>query len=245
MEIIYIIVIFILSGLALELTGFGVATVSMSLLLLFLDPLLVIPLVAIAALVATGFLAWRIKEKKTLKRIRPLFVGVIFSVPLGILLLSYINQDLLKLFIGIFFIAYSIYGLFFSKFKLLLFNKNKTTSAIIGFFAGFFNSTVNIDGPLVALYESSDIKKNTNEYKDAIATYMFLTGILTVTGHVLTGRITKELIFLLPYVIPSLILGIFIGYRLFSKINGASLKKIIYFFVLFSGLIIFIKFLIF
>ena len=159
MEIFYIIIIFILSGLALELTGFGVATVSMSLLLLFLDPLLAIPLVAIAALVATGFLAWRIKEKNTWKRIKPLFIGVIFGVPLGVLMLSYINHDLLKLSIAIFFVIYSIYGLFFSKFKTAIFNKNKITSAIIGFLAGFFNSTVNIDGPLVALYESSDIKK--------------------------------------------------------------------------------------
>ncbi|MDP3970089.1 MAG: sulfite exporter TauE/SafE family protein [bacterium] len=243
MEIFYIIAIFILSGLALELTGFGVATVSMSLLLLFLDPLLTIPLVAIAALVTTGFLAWRIKEKKTWKRIKPLFIGVIFGVPLGIIMLSHINHDLLKLSIAIFFVIYSIYGLFFSKFKTTLFNKNKITSAIIGFFAGFFNSTVNIDGPLVALYESSDIKKNTTGYKDAIATYMFFTGILTVSGHLLAGRITRELILLLPYVIPSLILGIFTGHKLFSKINGAALKKIIYYFVLFSGLIIFIKYL--
>jgi uncharacterized protein len=243
MEIIYIIIIFILSGLALELTGFGVATVSMSLLLLFLDPLLAIPLVAIAALVATGFLALHIKEKKTWKRIQFLFIGVIFGVPLGILLLSYINHNLLKLFIAIFFIIYSIYGLFFSKFKTTLFNKNKITSAIIGFFAGFFNSTVNIDGPLVALYESSDIKNNTTGYKDAIATYMFFTGILTVSGHLLTGRITRDLILLLPYVIPSLIIGIFIGHKLFSKINGTALKKIIYYFVLFSGLIILIKYL--
>jgi len=159
MDIFYIIIIFILSGLALELTGFGVATVSMSLLLLFLDPLLVIPLVAITALIATGFLAWRIKEKKTWKRIKPLFIGVIFGVPLGVLMLSYINHDLLKLSIAIFFVIYSIYGLFFSKFKTTLFNKNKITSAIIGFLAGFFNSTVNIDGLLVALYESYDIKK--------------------------------------------------------------------------------------
>jgi uncharacterized protein len=243
MEIFYIIIIFILSVLALELTGFGVATVSMSLLLLFLDPLLTIPLVAIAALVATGFLAWRIKEKKTWKRIKPLFIGVLFGVPLGALLLNYINHDLLKLSIAIFFIIYSVYGLFFSKFKTALFNKNKITSAIIGFFAGFFNSTVNIDGPLVALYESSDIKENTNGYKDAIATYMFFTGILTVFSHLLAGRITKELIFLLPYVISALIIGIFIGHKLFSKINGTYLKKIIYFFVLFSGLIIFIKYL--
>jgi uncharacterized protein len=243
MEIFYIIIIFILSGLALELTGFGVATVSMSLLLLFLDPLLAIPLVAIAALIATGFLAWHIKEKNTWKRIKPLFIGVIFGVPLGILMLSYINHDLLRLFIAIFFVIYSIYGLFFSKFKTTLFNKSKITSAIIGFFAGFFNSTVNIDGPLVALYESSDIEKNINGYKDVIATYMFFTGILTVSGHLLAGRITKELIFLLPYVIPSLIIGILIGHKLFSKITGIYLKKIIYFFVLFSGLIIFIKYL--
>jgi len=74
---------------------------------------------------------------------------------------------------------------------------------------------------------------------------MFFTGILTVSGHLLTGRITKELIFLLPYVIPALILGISIGHKLFSKINGIYLKKIIYFFVLFSSLIIFSKFLIF
>jgi uncharacterized membrane protein YfcA len=107
MEIFYIIIIFILSGLALELTG---------------------------------FLAWRIKEKNTWKRIKPLFIGVIFGVPLGVLMLSYINQDLLKLSIAIFFVIYSIYGLFFSKFKTTLFDKSKITSAIIGFFAGFFNS---------------------------------------------------------------------------------------------------------
>ncbi|MDA3802874.1 MAG: sulfite exporter TauE/SafE family protein [Patescibacteria group bacterium] len=242
MEILYIILIFILAGMTLELTGFGIATVSMSLLLLFLDPLIAIPLVAIIVLIATGYLAYRIKEKGTFKRVKPLFIGVIFGVPLGMLTLNYINKDLLSIGIGIFFILYSVYGLFFSHIKLNFLKKSKKTASVIGLIAGYFDATVNIDGPLIALYESKDIEKNKDGYKDAIATYMFFTGILTVTGHIISGRVNMDLIRILLYSIPAMLLGIVIGTKLFSKIKGKYLKKIIYLFVLSSGIILLIKF---
>ncbi len=241
MEIIYIILIFILAGMALELTGFGVATVSMSLLLLFLDPIIAIPLVAIIALIATGWIAYRIKEKGTFKRILPILIGAVFGVPLGIMTLNIVNKEYLSIGIAIFFIIYSFYGLFFSRKRLNIFKKNNKTASIIGLFAGYLNATVNIDGPLVALYESGDIEDNKNAYKDAIATYMFLTCILTVSGHVISGRVNLELIQILIYAIPAILVGIYIGTKLFSRVSGKSLKKIIYLFVLFSGLILLLK----
>jgi len=227
--------VFFLAGLVLEVTGFGVATVAMSLLLFVLPPIVVIPLVAIVALFSSGLVAYRIKNKNVIRKIIPLLAGVVFGVPMGMLLLDYLNPLALSVIVGIFLIAYSIYGLLNLKHPLR-FHGNQKSGFAVGALAGFFNASFNIDGPLVALYQSGDYGVEANDFKDTIATHMFFTGLFTVIGHTLSGRLNFEVLKFLPFAIPAIIVGFYVGQLIFAKIGRKSVKEAIYLLVLISGL---------
>jgi uncharacterized protein len=234
MDYIYFILIFFLAGITPEIIGFGVATVSMSLILFFLPPEIAIPLVAMVSVFATGIIAVRIKTKGILKNVAPLVFGAVFGVFLGMFFLNVVNQDVLRIFIAFFLVGYAIYGLFIRKQVFL--PQNKISGGVMGLIAGFFSASFNIHGPLVGIYHSADAAKNPNVYKDTVATYMFIAGLFTVFGHLVNGRITLDILALLIYAVPAMICGLFVGNKLFNRLNGEMVKKIVYIFVLISGI---------
>lgn len=232
-EYIFLALVIFLAGVVPELTGFGVATVSMALLSFFLPLELVIPLVALISMIATGTVAFTTTTKGIIKYILPLIVGSIFGVVLGMIFLKLINEDLLRIILGVFLVLYSLYALLN---KNIVFPGGKIAGIITGFVAGFFASWFNIHGPLIGIYSSSTEKLSKLQIKDLIATYMFFTGSFTVIGHGLFGRMTTDVFFHALLAIPFLFAGLIVGRKLFNKIDVKWVKFGVYIVVLFAGI---------
>jgi hypothetical protein len=232
-EYLFLALIVFLAGIIPELTGFGVATISMALLSLFLPLELVIPLVAIISLVATGIVAFTTKTKGILKHILPLMLGSVFGVFLGMIFLKSINEDFLKLVLGVFLVLYSFYGLLN---KSAIFPNGKVTGVVTGLVSGFFASLFNIHGPLIGVYSSSTKNLSKIQIKDFIATHMFFSGIFTVMGHGLSGRMTTDVFFYALLSLPFLLLGLIVGKKMFDKIDVLWVKRVVYIMIFFAGI---------
>lgn len=236
-EYFYFAFVFFLAGIVPELTGFGVATVSMVFLSFVLPLHIAIPLVAIISLTATGIVAFHTKAKGFFKYLKPLLLGSFVGVFLGMLFLSLVREDLLRTILAIFFIVYAFYGLFL---KNYFFPMNRKIGTTVGLVAGFFGASFNIHGPFVGLYSSASNHLSKIEIKDLIATYMFITGLFTVAGHFLFGRITGEVLNYVLFVLPFLFVGLFVGKKIFERTSAAWVKRYIYFFVLIAGIMLLI-----
>jgi hypothetical protein len=225
--------IFFLAGITPELTGFGVATVTMALLPFILPLSLAIPLVAIISVAATGIVALQTKTHENAKYLLPLLIGSGTGVFLGMIFLKSIDENFLQIALGIFLTVYALYGLFFKGHFL---PTGKTTGAITGLIAGFFGASFNIHGPLVGLYTSVNGQFSKKEIKDLIATYMFFTGFMTIIGHTISGRITGEVLLYVLFALPFLFAGLAVGTKIFPKIDLTRVKSGIYIFVLAAGM---------
>ena len=235
MEYVFLIFIFIIAGIVPELTGFGVATVSMA-LLPFLFPLTVaIPLVAIIQTLATGIISFQGDRKIAWRYVLPLVFGAAVGIPFGILFFHILDEDLLKLFLAIFLITYALYGILKQR---TIIPRNMGMSAAVGVVAGFFNASFNIHGPLIGMYAFQNKNLSNRKNKEVIAVYMFIAGICTVVGHAVAGHVTEPVFALLPYAIPALLIGLYVGSHLFRRLqhNGRALKAILYVFVLAAGI---------
>lgn len=232
METIIICMVFILAGISTELTGFGVATISMALLPFFLPLSLAVPLIAGISTVSTGIVAYRTKTLGLWRYMLPLVLGSAVGIPLGMFMLKGIDEGKLLFALAMFLIIYSIYGIFG---RLPSVNATPTKSSFMGVIAGFSNATLNIHGPIVGLYATSDKKFSRNETRDIIATYMFFAGVFTVSGHYLSGNINEEIITYFLYALPFLFIGLFIGSKIFNKLNKEGVKKFIFIFILIAG----------
>ncbi|NCN52990.1 sulfite exporter TauE/SafE family protein [Candidatus Wolfebacteria bacterium] len=232
LEYIYFAIAFFIAGIAPELTGFGVATISMALLPFLLPLSVAIPLVAIISTTATGIVALRTKTKNILKYTRPLLIGSVIGVTLGMMFLHLLNEQLLMVILSIFLITYALYGLFFKGYILPTGNVTGTATGLV---AGFFGASFNVHGPLVGLYSSSNDDLSKTEIKDIMATYMFFTGLFTVVGHTVAGRVTGEVLLYALFALPFLLIGLVVGKRIFKKVNIIWIKRGIYLFVLAAG----------
>jgi hypothetical protein len=235
LEYAYFAIIFFIAGIAPELTGFGVATISMALLPFLLPLSVAIPLVAIISATATGIVALRTKTRNLLKYMRPLLIGSAIGVTLGMIFLHLLDEQLLTVVLGIFLIVYALYGLFFKGHFLPTGNVTGTTTGLV---AGFFGASFNVHGPLVGLYSSSNGDLSKAEIKDLMATYMFVTGLFTIFGHTIAGRVTGDVLVYALFALPFLLVGLAVGKRIFKKVNIVWIKRGIYLFVLAAGIVL-------
>lgn len=233
MQIILISLIFILSGIGAEVIGFGIAAISMAFLPLFLPLSTAVPLVAIISVVATGIVAYRTKEKGLTKLLAPLFLGSLFGIPLGMYLLNIVPERTILLFLGVILILSAGYSLIGKKIKLELTTLN---GILLGFLTGAFGASINVNGPLVGMYFTTNENISRLKNKDLITTYMFFTGIFVILGHYLAGRIDREVGLYSVFALPGLFFGLQLGRVIFNKIPKNVLKTIIYLFVLLAGI---------
>lgn len=228
---------FFLAGMVPELTGFGVSMTLMVILSFLLPIKLTIPLVAVVSLLVTGIIFFQTRESFDWQRVRPLLIGAIPGVPLGLYFLTVSDESLIRTILAILLIFVAIYGLIMGGVKL---PNNNWLGILIGWVSGFFGASFNINGPLLGLYSNNRWwqrwwRKDTT--KNVVASYMFFVGIAVVIGHGLTGRLTDELFQYLVWSLPFLGLGMFVGGKLFDKLSRELLKKVVYLAVLVGGIV--------
>ncbi len=234
-EIIFFITVVFIAAASPQIIGFGVSTISM-VALSFLFPLpVLLPLVSLISVVSTGVVFLKIRNFSFLRKVLFLLIGSAVGVFIGMLFLNVVSEKILELFFGLFLVTYSIFGLFFSNIRYKVY---KLVSVTVGFIAGFFASSFNIQGPFVAAYISSDSHFSKSSMRNSIVAYMFFTGIFTILGHVFFGRVTEFVLTYAFIALPFVLLGSYFGYRIFKIISPHILKKIIYVFILFSGIVL-------
>lgn len=232
MQYLFFALAFLLAGVGVELIGFGVSAILMSILPFILPLSSAIPLVAVISLLATAIVAIKTKTHNLYEYLLPLFAGSLVGVPLGIFFLGHTGKESLSVILGVLLIAYGFYSLLSKKNFLKV---GKVGGFIVGVLAGFFGASFNVNGPLIRMYSAADESLSKHENKDLAATYIGITGVFVVLGHLFSGRITEEVIRYFFFSVPFLFLGLFLGGRLFRKINPVWIKRIIYVFVFAAG----------
>jgi uncharacterized protein len=227
------------AGIGAELVGFGISAILMSLLPLILPLSTAIPLVAIISVVATGIVAWKTKTVGLGKHLGSLLAGSVISIPLGFFFLQVIGEEFLAPALGGLLIVYVLFNLFFQGKNFL--GIGRIGGLLMGMLAGFFGASFNVNGPLVGMYSLSNDNLSKHENKDLITTYMFLTGLVIVAGHAVSGRINREVSYYSLLSLPFLFLGLWVGQKLFVKISSLWVKRIIYTIIFLSGVLILVK----
>ena len=224
----------IISGCTQAVTGFGAGIVNMVFMpgIIGMNP---------AAAVSTGAgfpLALNI-ARNYLKECRwktipaaliPYFVVGWFSVKAS----TTLDLSSLKAVFGLVLVVFGLYFLFFSE-KLKI-KAGIPAAVICGTLGGVINSFFGIGGPPLVVYflAATDTKE---EYLGTINVFFSVTALYLVIIKAMNGIITVDLIPKIISVIIGLLIGSTIGAKIIGRINIVLMKKIIYFFLIISGVI--------
>ena len=236
----YIFIVYLLCGIIKGTIGFGMPTVSISLLVFFVDIKLIIALILIPTIVVNiyqlsrgGNLIKILRETKFF-----LLFSTIFIFP-GTYLLNIINSQYIISFIALVLFINSILFLK-NKTYILPNHKSPFTQIIIGALNGVIIGMTSIyTMPLIFLLQSFKYNKNTTVQFLGIAFFLYPIGQMLsfANFNLISFEIIKaSLILLIP-----IFFGLYIGQKIRLRISETLFQKFFYCMLLVMSFIIIIS----
>ena len=222
------------AGVIQAVTGFGSGVFMMIFFPMILPMLQASALSTAIALAMT--LGMTISYRHYICKQLLLFPGILYIAASGVaisLAARMSVEPLVKAF-GIFLIILAIY--FFALEKKIHVQANPKTAGVCAVLAGAADGLFGIGGPPMVIYYLAALQKK-EEYLGTIQAFFFATGIYTVGYRIFAGIYTKELIPLTVVGMIAIIAGKKIGGKIIDKINTDTMRKLVYIFLAFTGIL--------
>lgn len=211
------------SALLNSLAGFGIALLAMPLLIGQIGLKTAAPLVGLVGIVLQTLSILLYGVKINVRQIRWMILGGLLAVPFGVLMIDWIDETILKLFLGAVLLFYVAYRLI----------KQKNISPIpqqfgffFGFLGGLFGGAFNASGPPVIVYSDSQQWKP-EVFKINLQTYFLCNATIGIFSHYAAGNYTTEVFNYIIVAIPILIGGTFLGHWLARFIRPALFQYVV------------------
>lgn len=229
--VIFGLLIMFLAGLVQGATAFGIAVISLPVLVLFIDPKTAVPIIILHAIVCVSVLLIKQWKNVNLGHIWPLIVASVIGIPFGTFILISLNVNILKIIIGSLSILVAIV-MFKGITKKV---KNERLAFLpIGFSAGVLSGSTGMSGLPVILFLTYQ-KLSKQKYLATIAANYFILNIATALYFGTSDLLTKTTLSYAFYLLPATLIGLFIGFAICDKVDNKLFRKIVLFFVTISG----------
>jgi uncharacterized protein len=217
-------------------SGFAFGLVAASIWLYILTPLQSASLVIAFGLLVQGYSVWKLRRGLDWQRLWPFVAGAALGVPAGVALLTSLDPRSVRIGVGLFLMAYSIYALFRPTLKPVL-SGGATADAAIGFLNGALGGLTGLAGILLTIWCGlrgwpKEVQRATFQ---PAAVAIFLMSALWLGAR---GTVTPVTIKLFVMGLPCVIAGTWLGLKLFGKINEATFRKIVLTLLFLSGAVL-------
>ena len=221
-ELLIALVIF-LSVFTQSLTGFGSALVAMAVLPAMLGIQVAVPLVALMGLTIEVSLLLRYHAAFRLQAVWRLVAASIVGIPLGLLGLRQVDENIVLVILGGILVSYSLYALLNLRLPLM---KHPAWAYGIGFLAGMLGGAYNTSGPPVVIYGDAQ-RWEPAEFKSNLQGFFLVTSLFVIAGHAISGNLTSPVGRSYLLALPVILLGIVAGTRLDGRLNPALFRKMV------------------
>ncbi len=221
LEWILLTVIIAIAGVVRGCIGFGFSALVVVSSTLFLDPTIVVPMLAILEIIASIHMAittWRDVERKILTY---LMFGAIIATPLGVYVLVILPADSIRFLLSLMILILS--GLLASGWQYRG-RRGPATFFSLGLLSGACNGAAAVGGLPVATVLTA-MNLSMASMRATLVLFFFGTDIvfiLSASGH---GLFTQPLLIMSTLMIVPMTLGVHFGGRLFSVVPEKRLRS--------------------
>lgn len=216
-------IIILFSAMIQGATSFGFSLLALPLLGLFLNLKTIVPMLVVFSLIMNVVILVRLKMVPQIKSLLLMFIMAVITTPIGVELLKFMNEDVLKVIIGVVLILIAIAMKL--GFRIQMKDQNKSY-AIAGILSGLLNGSVSLSGPPIVVMLSNE-SRNRDHFRSSLTTYFLLLNMVTVmlyvSGDLITVQSFKDQLVILPFLIVGTLLGTMLG----SRINEEKFKGIV------------------
>lgn len=223
---IYILSIIFIATLVRSTFGFGESLIAVPLLILFIPVEIAVPLSVLLSIFVAAVVVIQDRKKIHYHSAKWLIVYAALGIPIGLLLLIYGDENLVKSGLGILIILFSIYSLV-SKKNFHIKTDNRFLLFVCGFLSGVFGGAYGLNGPPLVIYGKLR-NWSAKHFRATLQAYFLPASILGMLGYWYKGlwssTVTYYFLISLPVVIPAIFIGRYLNHRL----DETSFLKFIY-----------------
>jgi uncharacterized membrane protein YfcA len=222
-----------LGGFTSGLTGFAAGLVVSGIWLHIITPLQTAVLIAAYGMVNQVYGSWKVRKALQWRRILPFVIGGAIGVPLGAYLVTYLNPAYLRIGVGVLLVAYSTYNLV--RPALTPVKSNAAIDTGVGVLNGLLGGLTGLGGVISTIWVqlgggAKDAQRAV--FQPVLFFTMTMATLTFAAGGQLFEAATLKLFFM---GLPVLLAGLWVGIKLYGKLDDAAFRKAILILLLISG----------
>jgi uncharacterized membrane protein YfcA len=229
--LVHVLAVVFIATLIRSAFGFGEALIAVPLLALRIAvgvaaPLAVLVSITVAAVIVAQ--DWR----KIHFSSAGWFVGsTVFGIPLGLVLLTHVDERLVKGLLSAVIVLFSIYSLF-GRNRLELKSDNRAWLLGCGFFAGVLGGAYGMNGPPLVMYGAAR-RWSPQHFRATLQGYFLPASLFGMAGYWTAGLWVPAVTYYYLLSLPLTLAAVFLGRALNHRFSGDAFLKYV-----FAGLIV-------
>ncbi|HEB79947.1 MAG TPA: sulfite exporter TauE/SafE family protein [Rhodospirillales bacterium] len=222
-----------LAAFAVGVVGFAGALVASAVWLQVMSPTDAVPLILATGIATHTLSLTSMRRAVSFSRLWPFLAGGAIGVPAGTWLLSNAEPRPFHLAIGLFLIAYSLFGLALPRLRTVTYG-GCWADGMVGLAGGVLGGAAGLSGVAPTMW--SGLRGWPKEEQRGVYQPFILIihgmslGWLAASGA-LNDTLAKNILMSLP----ALILGVWLGLRLFNRVDETQFRRVVLFLLLLSG----------
>jgi len=210
-------------GFASGLAGFAMGFVVSGIWLHILTPLQTTTLIVAYGLLTQGYGTWKLRHALAWQTLAPFIIGGTIGVPIGTLLLTYINPAYLRGGVGVLLVVYGAYGLAQPALKRV--PKRISTDAGIGFANGVLAGLTGLPGFIITVW--CQLRGWTKDGQRAVFQPVMLAAIVVnFVSLGIAGAFTPATLQLFTLGLPAMVAGLWVGFTLYGRLDDTAFRQI-------------------
>lgn len=206
-----------------SIAGFGLALISMPLLIEALGVEVAAPLVALVAITAEVILIIRYRHAIQFRTLGRLSLASLIGIPIGIFALQNANDQFVLMLLGMVITLYALYAL--SQLRLPEI-QHPNWAYGFGLVGGILSGAYNTSGPPIVIYGSCR-RWTPSQFKSNLQGYFMVNSVMVILTHTLAQNYTPFVMQSYLIALPGVGIGLLLGLSLDKYINPVLFRKIV------------------
>jgi uncharacterized membrane protein YfcA len=204
--------------------GYGFSSITVPLALLFLTNRVLNPALIPIEVALNAYVLWvnRAALPKVWRRVLPIVIGLAPGVLVGTALVSQVNPNWLKF--GTFIVLLPLILVQAAGYRRPI-RSERSAGFAFGGGVGVLYSVTTISGPPLAVALSNQGLAKT-DFRAALGFIRLAESVFTAVAYYYAGLYTIESAMLIPYILPSIIVGVPIGAYLIQRIRPETFRRV-------------------
>ena len=220
-------------ALVAGVAGFAFGLIASAIWLHVITPAQSATLIAAFAILIQGATLWNLRHALQFSRLIPFLVGGAIGIPLGAAVLNWAAPAHMRAFIGLALIAFSFYSLI--RPKLPTVNGGRVADAVVGVLSGLFAGGSGLAGVPVIVWATLR-RWSKDELRAVFQPVAVVIFIMTLAWFGGTGLVTADTLRLFAIGLPAVLIGTWLGLKLYGKLDEATFRAVVLVLLLISGL---------